>query len=209
MTLPAAADSQNPVELSIYPGAQWKIRTMFFIFPMTHTPQFAAWVEDEGGNYVSTILVSDRSARQNWRSAPKEGRPEALPVWNHVLARSGGNDRAEIDGVSSATPSGGITAGGGDNLIAGKEYRIFFEVNHSFDYNESWPRKDESRKRTGVNGQPSLIYRAPFTAGKPEQILLEPFGQGAPDGSHGNIIPGIEGMTSALLIVDRVIIIIN
>jgi hypothetical protein len=211
LTAPSAvAEERAPMELSIQPGGRWKIRTWSFIFPIIHTPQFAAWVEDEGGNYISTILVSGKIAKQNWRSAPKEGRPEALPVWTHALVRNGKTDRTEIDGVSSATPSDGVTAAyGGETLISGREYRIFFEVNHSFDYNETWPKKDAKGRRTGVNGQPSLIYYASVTAGKPEQVRLEPVGRGAPDGSHGNIISGTEGMTDALSIVDQVFIIIN
>jgi hypothetical protein len=39
------------------------------------------------------------------------------------------------------------------NLSPGR-YFIYGEVNKSFDYNETYPEE-----RTGVNGQPSLVYR--------------------------------------------------
>ncbi|MDR1898491.1 MAG: DUF2271 domain-containing protein [Treponema sp.] len=203
--VPAGADPSADLELSVSPGAGWKIRSWIGIFPMTHRPQFAAWIEDEEGNYIATFLVSSRGAQKNWRSAPREGRPEALPVWEHALGRGGQNSRAEIDGVSAATPVGSVSAVyRGSALKAGKEYRVFFEVNHSFDYNETWPKKDRNGKSTGVNGQPSLVYQARFTAGQPGQVRLEPAGCGAADGSHGNISPGTGGITSALSIVEQV-----
>jgi hypothetical protein len=57
-----------------------------------------------------------------------------------------------------------------------------------------------------VNGQPSLVYHARFTAGQPFRIPLVPIGHGQVDGSGGNITGELESITSALRIVKDVYI---
>jgi hypothetical protein len=81
-------------------------------------------------------------------------------------------------------------------MAEGAIYNIYMEVNHSFDYNDFWT-KDNS----GVNGQPSLIYHARFTAGQKNRITLAPIGHGSVDASDGDIRSGLGTITSALGIV--------
>jgi hypothetical protein len=156
----------------------------------------AAWIEDNQGRYVSTIIVTNRSAKKDWRSAPKDGCPEALPVWNHKIQ----NNTAQIDSVSAATPKGAVDVVDvpidNSSLINGLEYNLYLEINHSFDYNDTWPKKEND-----VNGQPSLIYHAKFIAGRYGRIKLNPIGHGSIDGSDGNIVNGLAGMTTALTII--------
>jgi hypothetical protein len=119
-------------ELSIEPGEHWLGKMKVFIFSVNKTPQMAAWIEDHQGQYVSTITVTNRSAKKDWISAPKEGRPEALPVWNHRIQKN----RTQIDGVSAATSKGAIEVQiDNGSLINGSEYNVYLEINHSFDYN--------------------------------------------------------------------------
>ena len=75
----------NGIELSIEPGEKWLGKKRIFIFSMDRTPQMAAWIENEQGNYISTIIVTNKNAKRKWINAPKEGRPEALPVWNNKI----------------------------------------------------------------------------------------------------------------------------
>jgi hypothetical protein len=181
------------IELSIEPGEHWIGKMKVFIFSINKTPQMAAWIEDNQGQYVATITVTNRSAKKNWRSAPKEGRPEALPVWNHKIQ----NNAAQIDGVSAASSKGAIAVQiDNDSLINGSEYNVYLEINHSFDYNATWPESEND-----VNGQPSLLYHAKFIAGMPGKIELYPTGHGSMDGSDGNIVEGLDGMTTALTII--------
>jgi hypothetical protein len=191
----------NEMELSVEPGEHWQGKMKIFLFSVNKTPQMAAWLENDQGNYVSTITVTNRSAKKNWRSAPKEGRPEALPVWNHKIK----NDSAQIDGVSAATSKGAIDVQiYNDSLINGQEYNVYLEINHSFDYNGTWPEKEND-----VNGQPSLIYHAKFIAGTSGRIKLIPIGHGSFDGSNGNIVTELDGMTTALTIIKDAYITIN
>jgi len=193
--------NENSIELFIEPGEHWFGKMKVFIFSVKKTPQMAAWIEDKDGQYIATITVTNRSAQKNWRSSPKEGRPEALPIWNHKQQNN--SAPTDIDTVSTATPKGAVEAKiDKSNLIGGNMYKVFLEINHSFDYNDYWT-KDNS----GVNGQPSLLYQAQFTAGQPCHIQLTPIGYGSVDGASGNITNGLEGFTSALSIVKNAYII--
>jgi len=184
----------SAMELNVEPGEHWQSTMKIFIFNKKKSPQIAAWIEDSDGNYIATIAISEKSAKGNWMSAPKEGRPEALPVWSHkqqnYLATT-------LDAVSSATIKGSFGANiDRTSLVDGNSYNVYLEINHSFDYNDHWT-KDNS----GVNGQPSLVYQTQFIAGQPGRIPLVPIGHGSADGSDGNIINGLENFTSALSIV--------
>ena len=193
----------DSTQLIIEGGEHWLGNMKVFIFSIKKTPQIAAWIEDAEGRYIATITVTTRSAKKNWRSSPKEGRPEALPVWNHKQQNNESSD--DIDTVSTATPKDSVEAKIDNGLlINGDTYNIYLEVNHSFDYNDYWT-KDNS----GVNGQPSLIYHAQFTVGVPCRIPLVPIGHGSVDGSSGNISDGLENFTSALGIVKNVYIIVK
>jgi hypothetical protein len=92
------------MELTIEQGDHWQEKMKVLLFSVKKTPQLAVWIEDKQGNYVSTITATSKSAKNNWKSAPKEGRPEALPVWNHKRQ----NSTEQIDIVSSATPKGKV-----------------------------------------------------------------------------------------------------
>jgi len=196
----SAKEIHDSMELIIEPGDCWFEKTAFFIFSMKKTPQIAAWIEDEGGQYISTITVTGRSAKGNWRSAPKTGRPEALPVWFHKRQNNSLSD--DIDTVTSATPKGSVNVKIDKGLlISGNIYNVYLEINHSFDYNDYW-----TNDNSGVNGQPSLIYHTQFTAGEPCHESLVPTGHGSIDGSDGIIIGNTENFTSALNIVKNAFI---
>jgi hypothetical protein len=181
------------MELSVEPGEHWQGKMKIFIFSVNKTPQMAAWIENNQGNYISTITVTNRSAKKNWMNAPKKGRPEALPVWNYKMQ----NNTAQIDSVSAATSKGAIDVQINNDLLTdGQEYNVYLEINHSFDYNDTWPEKEND-----VNGQPSLVYHAKFIAGTSGRVKLNPIGHGSADGSDGNIVNGLAGMTTALTII--------
>jgi hypothetical protein len=191
----------NGMELSVEPGEHWNGKMKILIFSISTTPQMAAWIEDNQGNYISTITVTNKGAKKNWMGAPKEGRPEALPVWYHKIP----NNMTQIDSVSAATTKGAVDIQiDRDSLINGQEYNVYLEINLSFDYNDIWPEK-----KNDVNGQPSLIYRANFIAGTIGRIKLDPVGHGSAGGSDGYIVNGLDGMTTALTIIKDAYIIIH
>lgn len=206
-------DEPTGIELSLTPGAHWLRTWTFFLVPTKSPPQHAAWIEDLGGNCVGTVSVTASAAKASWKAAPREGRPEALPVWSRRSGAAGSapakggvvkDSDAALDAVSGATPKGGATIArelGG--LRRGERYRAFLEVNHSFDYNDRWPRNAKEGRPgwSGVNGQPSVIYAAEFVAGSGEPVAFEPVGQGSVDGSDGELRLTLDGLTTALAII--------
>ena len=188
ISAPAVSES---VVVSVGAGEGWK-----------SSPQFALWLEDCGVTYVRTLYVTKKAARKSFIFSPKDGRPESLPVW-YAAAKNDMPEKkkspAEFDAVTSATPKGGVIF---EADIEGKELVIKAEFNMSFDYNESY-----TKKNSGVNGQPSVVYSAKIPAeGFDGEMRLDFAGTGAVDGADGEIHPGTEGLTSALKIVKAVVV---
>jgi hypothetical protein len=179
--------------LELRPGETYRTTTRWFLFDLPIYPQVAAWVESTDGRYLATIFVTAKAERNGWISAPPAGRPEALPIWNHVK-------QGKADAVSAATSSG-ATLRGSDlaaRLPDGK-YVIKLEVNRSYDYNDTW-----TRENSGVTGQPSLVYRAELViGGGRKEATFEPIGTGSVTGADGSMREGLAGVDSALRLFSR------
>ncbi len=180
------------ITVSIGAGDGWK---------SGHEPQIAIWLEDEQGRYLKTLYVTQKASGLSWFFGPKEGRPESLPVWYHAskhdskksAAKNDSPDQKEIDAVTSATPKGGLVF---KQNIDDTSCVIKVEVNASFDYNSVW-----TKKNSGVNGQPSLVYQAALPAGQKEEVTLELSGSGSIDGSDGSVHKDVACIDSAKTLV--------
>jgi len=187
---PSVGTQEGPrLVLNLEPGPHYAKTVGTFPARYTVQPQVAVWLENEEGEYLDTVYVTARSEKGNWRMAPKEGRPEALPVWTHLKQGS-------VDAVSSATTTAeSVTYGNGiaARLPAGT-YVIKLETNRSYDWNGRY-----SKENAGVSGQPSLIYQAEITIGAERaEVRFNPIGTGSMDGADGQIRPGLEGIDTAL-----------
>ncbi|MCR5046855.1 MAG: DUF2271 domain-containing protein [Treponema sp.] len=188
----AASLYARDVTVSIGTGEGWK------------GPQLAVWLEDEQGRYIKTLYVTQKAGGLSWIFGPKEGRPESLPVWYHAskhdpkksAAQNSSPDKKEIDAVTSATPKGGLVI---NQKIDDEPCVIKVEVNASFDYNSTW-----TKKNSGVNGQPSLVYQALLPAGQKEEVALELSGSGSIDGSDGSVHKDVVDIDSAKTIVKSI-----
>jgi len=201
------AESNCSLELVVEPGNKWTKWVWFGPIPMKKRPQLAAWIESSDGSFIKTLTVTTSSADKKWVGNPEGGRPEALPVWTHAQQNS-----VPVDTISSATPKKGLCLEQAfGSLQPDTEYIIMLEVNSSFDYNDQWPKNasEGSAGFSGVNGQPSLIYKASFYADRPGEYSLRPIGTGSIDGSSGSIKSGTEGLTSALNIIERAVLILE
>lgn len=202
----AMASDVDQMKLTVTPGETWSSRMWIGPIPVKKIPQIAAWIETMEGSFVTTLTVSDATAKQKWKGKPEGGRPESLPVWTHATAQS-----ESTDAISSASPKNGLSVNNdGQSLEQGKPYRIKLEINTSFDYNEYWTKKSGNAGRySGVNGQPSLVYEVTFTAGTAGQYQLMPVGIGSVDGSSGEITPEITTLTSALTMIESAMLVIQ
>ena len=179
------------VTVSVGAGEHWKEKM---------GPQFAIWLENEDGSFVRTLYVTNKASKRSFIFCPKEGRPESLPVW-YFASKSESSKTSKkdsLDAVSSATPKGGVVF---PIELDECPYVIKAEFNTSFDYNEYY-----TKKNSGVNGQPSVVYSALISLDKlsSDEVRLEFAGTGSLDGKDGNIHKNTNGLTTAKEIVKLV-----
>lgn len=220
-TLAISATDQVLVQIVINEG-----ETYSFIKPgggfreTLITPQIAIWLESEDGVFYETIFITERSGLSNWRKYPfakDVRRPAALPVWSHMrgVAQDDGVYMPTIenpvaDAVTGATPASGFRLN--YNLPAGGDnYRIYVEVNNSWDYNDYYTEEllevpENSHSEKSFSGQPSLVYSATISESNSGTITLELQGHGDPLGVSGSIYSDISKLDTALEIIESVII---
>ena len=176
--------------LDLEPGPEYSkdMKAMLFI-SYTVWPQVAVWLETPDGTYLDTIFVTEKIVTGSYTAAPKKGRPEALPVWSSL-------ETSGVDAVSSPTTVGSTVTYGNDlaaRLPAG-EYVVKLETNRSYDWNAAY-----TKKNSGVNGQPSVVYEARLSiGGERTEAVFVPVGTGSVDGGDGEIRSGLEGIDTAL-----------
>ena len=198
-----AAAFAKEISVKVTPGENWKEK---------REPQVAVWLEDEEGNYIRTLYVTERASHKSWIFSPKEGRPESLPVWYGASKNGSTASKAEaspsaesapslsrsLDAVTGATPKSEL------NLTAQIEegdYIIKAEFNNSFDYNDFY-----TKKTSGVNGQPSVVYssKIPADLAAGQEITLDFAGTGSLTGQDSAISKNTQNLTTAKEIVKSV-----
>lgn len=196
------------ISVKVTPGEHWKEK---------REPQVAVWLEDEDGNYIRTLYVTERAGHKSWIFGPKEGRPESLPVWYGASKDGSASDKEsaspatasasstpsaplsrELDAVTGATPKSALTLSA---QIEDRACIIKAEFNNSFDYNDFY-----TKKSSGVNGQPSVVYssKIPADLAAGQEITLEFEGSGSLSGENGEINKRAENLTTAKKIVKSV-----
>ncbi|RZQ51200.1 hypothetical protein C1E23_20820 [Pseudoalteromonas phenolica] len=148
-------------------------------------------------------------------------RPESLPVFLHQLGVQADNgfyvptdSKLAIDGYTGATME--------DNFIYSVQlpgqlkgkYRVRFEINHSFDFNEFYSSdrfpEDPVYSGSGFSAQPSVIYQAIVDFDNAETLAqMFVVGRGHHSGQNGELYGDLENLTTALELVDRIIVSVN
>ena len=191
-------------------------------------PLFAVWLEDNRGNYIETLYISrvissstfDFGKKNNgkWDAAVLR-RPEALPYWSHkrnIEAEDGLfvplKYAPDLDAVSGATPTENFIISSHSNLDIKKAYKIFIELNQSYDWNEFYHKdkfpNDKIYSGTGQVGQPSLIYSTEFNPNelKSTHKIMKLNGHGHYSGKNGNLYKDLTKITTAKEIAERIIV---
>ncbi len=208
------AYEQNDLKIFVEKGDNWMHDfPLFWGIEIKNSPQIAIWVEDLEGNYLSTIYVTRKIATQSWTASGGNRRKEALPAWSYsrgVQYDDGlylpTKNEPLTDGVSGATPKGSFDV----KLRPMGEHKRFIikvELNHSTDWNESYPEnaKEGTSGYSGGeegSGQPAVVYSVEIDLNSPEKTYVALLiGHSSPDGTDGNIYPDTSSLTSALSIV--------
>lgn len=188
-------------------------------------PLFAVWAEDSTGNYIETLYISRVISSSKYDYGKKTGekweaaivrRPESLPYWSHkrgIKAKDGLyiplGKSPDLDGVSGATPTSNFILNLKSKRRNLHNYRIFLEVNQSYDWNEYYSKKrfpnDAIYSGSGRVGQPSLIYAATVTPDNTHYIM-KLTGHGHHSGKDGKLYPDVSKITTAKDIAERIIL---
>ena len=208
---------KGDVKVCIEQGEQWLHDFPLFLgIKKKNPPQIAIWLEDAQGKYLSTVYVTHKIATQSWQAAGGNRRKETLPNWCYsrgVKYEDGlflpTKKEPLTDGISGATPQGSfdVRLSPASTL---KQFVLKIEINHSTDFNESFPEsaKEGDAGYSGGkkgSGQPAVVYATNVDLSSGEQSFEATLiGHSSPDGNSGEISNDITGLTTALHIVKRI-----
>ena len=179
-------------------------------------PLMAFWAEDERGNFLQTLYVSESIGKgvfkhgdsSTGRWLPGEiRRPAALPYWAHrrgIKAVDGlyipESHNPVPDAYTGPTPKGDfILRTKLENTGTGK-FIIYFEINQPWDWNDYWTNNkfpDDEEYKT--SSQPALVYSVLIDPEDPQEVYMpEVAGHSHHSGATGELFPDISTITTAL-----------
>jgi len=176
------AQESKEITLQIEKGEKWHHNLQILFFQKKLSPQIAIWSEDEKGNYLETLYISEKTYR--WYKSGGAKRKESLPVWRNRV-------ESVTDGAAGATE----TLEKNRYRVKNRKVTVYMEVNNSFDYN-SFYTKSSSKS----SGQPSLVYAAQIDTDNESIAEFKLIGHGSSDGSDGVIYKDMSNISDALKI---------
>jgi len=145
-------------------------------------------------------------------------RKESLPVFLHKLKQDENADRkinerekSILDAYAGATQFDNFILQQKLKDVSAGKYNLYLEINQSFDFNayyasDSFP-DDPIYSGDGFSAQPSVVYVAQLDFDSPIKLYpMIALGHGHHSGANGLIDPNIENLTTALDIVDHVLV---
>lgn len=204
-------------------GNGYKIELQFKKGSEHNYPLMAVWVEDIEGNFIQTLYVAMSVAKGKfahasakdgqWISGPLR-RPATLPYWAHRQNSVTGNEdpfpspkNPVADAYTGATPKGDFILKSVTEKILNDPFRVWFEINQFFDFNEFWTNSrypDDKDYKT--SGQPALIYASDviFPDSLPVTKTLHLVGHSHYSGINGNLYSSLHTITTAKKIVSSI-----
>lgn len=197
-------------------------------------PQIAIWTEDTLGNYLQTLYVTKATAKgifsggrtkDNFKlldgehnsSSDAYRRVNALPIWSHkrgVRYADGqyvpSYNNPLPDAITGATPLDNFRLKTSVNHL--QAFVVKLEINVAFDDNEyfsefDFPDDETFHNGTGQLGQPSLVFKTILDPSSTEKYqLMRLDGRGHHSAKNGKIIKDFTKLTTALEIVDYIIV---
>jgi len=212
--------TSGDIEMDIEPGKNWLHDYPLFLgLNKKNAPQFAIWLEDTTGKYLTTVFATFKIATEGWIANHGNRRKEALPHWcyqrGHIYEDGlllPTKDHPLTDGITGATPQKGKTIQ--VSLVHLKApFVVKAEFNHSIDFNDYYHReaKEGDGNYSGGkdgSGQPAVVYSATVYADT-RKTELELIGHSSPDGTNGSVYENMDSLTSAKEIVKSITLIIK
>ncbi len=182
-------------------------------------PIMVFWLADEHGKYLQTLYVAESIGKGVFKRADRSTgkwmageiqRPAALPYWFHqrgILNEKGTYaptpTKPVADAYTGATPTGSfimhlIT----DQKLTGR-YKVFMEINQSWDWNEFWHNnKFPDDREYKTSSQPALVYEAIIDASNTgNRVTFKAIGHSHHSGKDGSLNTDLSTITTALRIV--------
>ena len=189
-------------------------------------PSFAVWIEDQDGNYIETLYVTQYVAKGifgygeiqsgKWNNEPGEvRRPASLPYWSHkrnIQAPDGlyipSPETPVPDALTGATPKGGFSLETGTKMGTDQKFRVMLEVNQPWDSNKFWTNsKFPDDKDYNTSLQPALIYSATIDpASNQKEYVMEIIGYSHPSGKSGELFTDLSTFTTAKEIFQNIVV---
>lgn len=201
-------------------------------------PQMAIWTETPNGQFLETVFVTTATARglfyggrskENFKDfdaskADKNDeyrRVNALPIWSRKRGVRY-PDGMFVPTASDPMPDGITGATISDNFLLNTSssppdstFRLKLEINVAFDDNEYYSEYDFPddtiyHAGTGQLGQPSIVFETviDMNDGK-DYYLMDLIGHGHHSGQDGRIYADLTTLTTALEIVERIVVGVN
>ena len=187
-------------------------------------PLMAIWVETQTGDYIQTLFVAESigkgvfqhgDASKGFWQPGEIRRPAALPYWSHqrgIKAVDGyylpTPEAPVADAYTGPTPAGSFILQTRLDDAGLKQFRVLFEINQTWDWNESWTNnkfpEDEQYK---TSCQPALVFAATIDLEEPrKEYVLEIIGRSHHSGANGELFNDLETMTTALHIAENIVV---
>lgn len=187
-------------------------------------PLMVFWTEDTLGNYLQTLYVARSIATGTFNYGDKSDgmwkpgaikRPAALPYWGHKRGIQTGDglyipepQNPIPDAYTGATPKGDFILNAKMDSVLNKPFIILMEINQSWDWNSYWTNNkypDDAEYKT--SSQPALVYQVTIDpADPPDEYVMKPVGHSHYSGKDGILYTDLTTITTALDIVDKVVV---
>ena len=209
----------KPIRIEMTTGEQWMHVMKLFKLKIKAPPQVVIWSEDREGRFLDTLFITRKVGKQFWGKQSKQDpdkvfHEEALPYWMYKRYAQGlpfpTKDNPLPDAITGASPKK-------DFIVQTKvqtdlkEIYVLLEANISFDVNQTYftnaPQGMEVYNKT--SGQPAVVYRAEVDLGTPGEYEMKLIGHSSPAGEDGELYEDLQGLTTALQIIKKVVVVVE
>jgi hypothetical protein len=192
-----------------------------------NNPSFVLWAEDSQDNYIQTLFITVSLGTGVFgHGDPSSGkwmpgeiiRPATVPYWAHkrgIRTEDGlympTKNNPIADAYTGATPAGNFEIRTRLDKMPPESFRILFEINQSWDWNEYWTNNrfpDDIEYKTSC--QPALVYMAEIDLKNPQEFYtMKVIGHSHYSGKTGELFTDLSTITTALDIAKEIKLRIN
>lgn len=200
------------------------VEVRFYGGPSLYYPLMAVWLEDDAGRYLQTLFVPRTVATGvfkygsnsggKWTTAAKRA-PQTLPYWSHkrgVKASDGlympDPENPVPDAYTGATPTTSFLLKARAEGVLPDKFRVMFEINQNWDWNDYWTNdKFPGDNYYLYSAQPAVVYECRADMSNADgKYLMRAIGHSHPSGSSGELFSDLSSLTTALQIVDSIVV---